>query len=760
MTASLRLSFGERWAQEAAWLDTADVAMRVDAVDLDVLKAPVDVVLGRRNITERVPPEPLLPFVRRWCDAWIQLASGNTRKAIVVFDESPFEFALTRDGDAVELTLYRVGRPTRALLEREPVALADALEATQGALRQAAARCASRRPISARLGARLHAAAQRIAALEHAPARAWLPALGFPLEVSTDASSGDAMRTVVELDDAALRAFDATRPLDRHVLLARGEVLLLDGHGGALSLPGRPLETLEHLTDALSAVDVVGTQDVRLAVAEGLRIDIGARSRAVTVSVGAHTLSFALDAFWSLVGEHVAEVAEGVCRARPPLQAAARLSELRHTATVVRRRIVHAPATRLGAGASTGQTSPRAPGYARQSAGGAPPATLDFPAASVRHMRLERLWTTEVLADDAPTWRACPDGGWWGREEGALVWRDTRTGRRTREAPLPPAEASLLHVGAEVWSLAQEGVEAFGPERRRWSLELEDAPNAQGGHAVRDLRFITFGDGVASVSVSGEPALRWRWTSAEPLAKVVPLDDVQVVALDTRRLVGLDNIDGRVAWSLEVPFAVRLSASCGLLFAWPRSGPGELLAIEPGVGAIVARHAVTAPPECWDVGRRGAAWCMASQGGSELVMFCPTRRGFASAPARGPVEHVEAHGSRVCALGAGVLWSVSARGTTWRARTPWALGARFVRENLASGLCALIGDESLRLVEAWTGAELAEVRAFWETVDRVALGPRGDGLLIERPTRDGGCAALHGVPAVGMLAALDGGRND
>lgn len=756
VTAPLRLSFGERWAREATWLESTDVALRVESVDLDVLRAPVDVVIGRRNITERVPAEPLLPFLRRWCDAWVQLATGGVRKAIVRFEESPWEFALVRREARVETTLYRLQRPMRVPIEAEPIALEDMRHATVAAIRDAASRCDRDRPISARLEARLAAAAARLDAVAVDRAKPWAAPLGDLLRVDTRASSGDALQSTIDVDHPSLRAFDAADAFDRHALLAPGRVCIRDEDGEELALPGRPLEALDHLVDALAGLDAVGTLDRAIDVAEGVHLRVDARARSATLRVGSRALRFGLDAFWSLIGEHVDEVVGVLGRAAPHTLDSALLGELQHAATSVRRRLVRAPAQ----GART--ASPRrATGSAATPSEASDARTLHFPPRSLRTLRHERAWTREVAERDVPTWRWCADGGWWGRADAALVRLDARTGVPLLEAPLSASDdaaSALLHVEGEVLAAAGHRLQAFGAHGPTWGLDVEDAGRAHAAFELRGARLLAADEGVLRVDVGRRPELRWRWTSAEPIGTVRGFEAVCVVATRARRVLGLDAVDGRVAWAIDGDARLRLESARGFLFAWPREGSGELLAIEPSVGATVARWALPSSARRWDVGAHGAFWCVEREGRDVLVGFDAERAAFFELPAPEPVLRVEAHGALACMIGPSALWGITSAGVSWRHGGTWSRSARFAERRLARGMCVVRAEESVSSFEAWTGAQLGEVRAFWETAAHLQMGPNADGLLAERATREGGRAALHGVPAIGMLATLDGGK--
>ena len=55
MRPAVRIDVGARWVTEAGWLLGAEVGGPPRAVDLDVLRAPIDLVVRSRNLTEALP---------------------------------------------------------------------------------------------------------------------------------------------------------------------------------------------------------------------------------------------------------------------------------------------------------------------------------------------------------------------------------------------------------------------------------------------------------------------------------------------------------------------------------------------------------------------------------------------------------------------------------------------------------------------------------------------------------------------------------
>ena len=62
----------------------------------------------------------------------------------------------------------------------------------------------------------------------------------------------------------------------------------------------------------------------------------------------------------------------------------------------------------------------------------------------------------------------------------------------------------------------------------------------------------------------------------------------------------------------------------------------------------------------------------------------------------------------------------------------------------------------LLVIETTEGRVLHRVPAFWEQLGTLIADAQGHIVVVETP--DEGKARIHGVSAVGVIAALDGGR--
>jgi hypothetical protein len=175
---------------------------------------------------------------------------------------------------------------------------------------------------------------------------------------------------------------------------------------------------------------------------------------------------------------------------------------------------------------------------------------------------------------------------------------------------------------------------------------------------------------------------------------------------------------------------------------------------------LVARAVAPGAAHRWSASASGVALLIGGVGGDTLVLGDASTGRWATHPLQArTIGVVHEEGMTAILTGASVIGVDASGRTRWQVPLP-----RDTRDPRLADTCAAPGvvvvrdDQRVAFLEAWSGALLGEAPAFWEQASRLHVGEDGGWLLVESgPDRT---AWLHGVPAVGMLAALDGGRRD
>lgn len=753
--APLQIIVGDGWQRDVRWLVGPDAPRLAGGPNLDVLHAAIDIVVGRRNVTRHVPAEPLLPFLDRWTSALAELADGAS-KVVVYWEASPWHLAMQRVGpDDVALTLFRLGHDVHVELDDAHVPRAALVDATRAALTAA---LVDRMP--AALSARLRAARDR---LEPFPADAPSPApvaLAEPLVVRTRSVGHGALETALDVGYPGIAEYHGQPRLDRHGCIAPGTFAVVDAQEVRIVSRVRPLVLLEGLVDALHAWAAEGVADAMTRVPLGdatLELHHGANRAALRTDD--RLAIFDADAFVRLVADHAEGLVASLWRAAPPMSSNDYVRELRRAARELRRTVRGVAPVAQPAARSTqaGANAPTLPGD--------DPTTLGFPVASLRRLRFARDWSRRISRESAMTWRLAGDVAAVGIDDGALVCLDRRDGTERWQTAVPAAAR---------WSALGERSLALVARDRVVALELEAGAQRWSRPCAPDTVFargvagtVLLADAASVRAVDGATGHeRWRWSvggDATP-RRITAVGATVCVALSTGRVVGLRHGDGRLAWSWQgAAGSLRLGACDDRLGVWTR-GRGQTAQrfrwIDATDGAVLASLDAPGTPRAWHVTDDGFAAIVDGQdedgvvvgdaGGATLRWLALERR------ARGCLRVPDA----TVLLGERTLWCVAADGQVrWEVTLPptWR-DPRLAERNDASGVVVVRHDDAVVFYEAYTGAVLGDAPAFWEEASRLHVGADGGWLLVEDgPGHEGW---LHGVPAVGMLAALDGGRRD
>ena len=761
-TTNVQLAFGGRWLRELAWLHASDGPDFARDPDLDVIASPIDLVVGRRNVLWRVPDEPLLPFLERWCDALRAIALGEAKR-IVSLEASPWHIAMHRTGQRnLALSVFHYG--STAEVELEDVSLPiDALQsATLSALRSAlhhAAVPASARP---RLTARIEALLVRIADPVIDVADAPLAYAHASVEVETAVAGHGTILTQMPTGFRGLFGYDGAPALDRHAMLAPGVITWTDAAGVVLRCEATPLHVWETIVDGLVAWTKHAPHDGGLETldAVALQLALVRSANRATVTVGAaDAVRMDADALVALVAAHVSDLLRALQRSTPALERHAFLTELQRTSaelvsmptvpspTVAR---VHPP--RVPTVVSDDQTR----------------TTLGFPASSVRRVRFARDWSARVSLEAVRSWVLGPSGDWVGVNDGRVTRLSRQHGEPIWVAPSPrrtgwtgSAHDTLFAVGDEPVLRALEPSDG----EERWSFPLDATERLPRRVAALPSRGVVFLLDETVIAVDADHGhLRWSWRpgGGQSATRMVVVGSTVCVALSTGRVIGLRIADGRPAWSwASAEPSLRLAACGPLLAVWSRGrvdGSTTLQWMEPDGGSLVARAVTPGAAHRWSASDRGVALLVGAGDGDTLVVGDASRGRWHAEPLPLRAIDVAHHDAMTAVLTAGSLLGIDARGRTrWEVRLP-----RETRDPRLADTCAARGvvvvrdDQRVAFFEAWSGVLLGEAPAFWEQASRLHVGADGGWLLVE--SGPDGTAWLHGVPAVGMLAALEGGR--
>ena len=378
----VQIVIGDRFVTEAALLDSGDPARWVGRYDPDVLRAPIDVIVDRENLSADLPDEPVVPFLRRVAEATKKLEQGQ--RAVVEFSEAPIELVLEPwDGRHVVVSVIEFGRAAKFRTRRVRALSSHLLDELRHCVVSAADRASGS---SAALSEAL-APLRATLATSVGPPSAKCPAFGH-VDIETRSHSGTSLTTHLQPDSTGLGADDVQGEIARFALMALGTVTLTGSDGRGLRLAGSPIRLLGSFVDALS--DDYGGDDVMHA--ELARDDSGhltasfREGRAALSHPSGKPLRVPTDELARLVSEHAAAVAESLRKINPRLVDHPDVRDLDESAATLREYLPR----------SLSLTGPMMPVVVSR-----PARHLDvpepdgwaFPSSAIRRMRYERKWT-------------------------------------------------------------------------------------------------------------------------------------------------------------------------------------------------------------------------------------------------------------------------------------------------------------------------------------------------------------------------------
>lgn len=763
--ASLDVVVGDRWLQDAERLEVGDAARWVGAYDGDVLVAPVDVVVDGVNLTADLHDEPVFAFVEGWAAAMERLAAGGTR-ARVECAESPLEMCLERDGAHLRFSVFELGSPGTFRLERIRV---DA-EAVLRSVRALAVRLdAAARARKLRVAARAEALLARLPMqLGEGPR---LPISGDGVSVETRASCGISIVTHFVPGSTGLDVARGALRFDRHLLLARGHVLLQDGQGRRAVLAGRPLRLIEELVDGLGPAvrrGPLGRGTYPLCATDGgsVELRVADRSRArVSVLGGGHVAEFDAEPadLVRLVLDHASALVETLLRLNANLAANALLSELGDVAESLRGQLAgweQAPA----AGASDEPAPGATPAPPRKDLSG-----YEFSADRIRLMRYERSWSHTRSGAEQRTLRPVAAGTFaLADDRGVDVLRaeDGEVLRRIRRR----ATQQAFHVRDALVFVDESSVEfAALVGKEAWRLTTKRAREVVAADSDADLVMTGGRDGACTTFERTTGDLRWEHRSSGAITGVAAGAGT-LVASSASGLFGLDAETGKLAWQVAVPYERMAFRRVGehiiVVADEPLAESTFVGVLNASSGAWMRRHVVAADVASvgWTPGV-GVAVVVSGAAGGQVIAASARSGGDWVTPLDGPLGkgrprcRLDGSGHAVIVATGRRVLSATAEGVTWSWRGdahPDASAFALARRNASEGLIFVASGDGIQVLEASKGRPLCTVSAFWEELGALAADERGNLVVLE--VVPGGRSRVHGVCAVGLIATLDGGR--
>lgn len=541
----------------------------------ETVRAPIDIVLFGRNLTASLPAEQLLPFFGGLCEAIAALRSGQRRKALVPFAESPWELALVRHpGDAVAISLYRVLAPADVLADGEELPLSGLQHAVRTAIEDLD-RQASKLPHHPELerwrrrlrdGLRLLDGPRRPLAAR--PAHAAAPVL---IPVETSCNSG--LWLVTELDvrtGDALLAYEGEEALDRHALLVPGTFAVAQGHGHGVRMHGRPLFLLEALLDAcvaLVAADGAHGDDViELCLAPGGHGTLRVEDSVAALTLGAargeeRTLRVDRVDLVSLVAQHVEDVVAACLAINPLLETNAHLAELRSEACAVRRRSLRDLATTQRVFAE--RLEEEAAGTQRRN----PPAGRSFPVPfrDIRLLRSERTWRLKLPTGLAREVLPVDDdvAVVHGRDGTALI--DLHEGRVAAAVSVRPGEGACISGGKVLYGgLGELRLDSPGAAGLSWTAPTHADEAVQSAIVHDELVVVAYRSGLVEGRAVENGDLRWTrriGVGVAPLLHVA--GDSVLIGGRAGELLCVDAENGGERWRRLLALPLREWRVCG-----------------------------------------------------------------------------------------------------------------------------------------------------------------------------------------------------
>ncbi len=773
----IRLVVGDRWKSEAARLLQADSAVILGRdFDLAELRAPIDLVLDAANVTSRLPDEPVIPFVSQLATAVCAFVSGTSSAAVVEFEEAPWELALQRAGpDLVLLSLYEVAPPGRFAIELRPISL-DRLRAAVDKAVATMAKAVDELPaVAGRAAVQAAISACRDPGGE--AASVWAPVPGTPTDLTIETLSSERLTLVTHLrvGGQPLLAYGGDAALDRLALLAPGTLMIAPDAGRAVRLEGRPLMALEEASERFREVLRRWSDDASehrlVTTREG---DLVCRTDGTTAVLlhrcgGVVDWSIDLDAetFFALLLDHVRDVAAACVDANPQLAANGHLGELRRTAELMRRRLIRVtrkPESRRRAARADAAADQDDPTSGRFD-------PFRFPAQSIRRMRYERMWTHVVPGVTPRTLRFAGHAQWLVGHDRGVELVDAADGRSlwhhthgARGLVWDVAESTAIFIDERGGAIARD-MESGGVS---WATRLGApaeplTPLARVG-AGRVVIALADGNLVAIEAATG--ALHWRvGVGADGAASLAAAGGVVVAATLGGDLTAVDAETGTVVWGQRLPYERVRLASTGASIVILADNPLEHAALVGSVDPVTGRWRdgvrLDADVVAFDAARGLVAAVVAEALDHRVMIWSSAgdlvhaEAGIGShAPVRGAGCVVDVDG--VVTLVGGRMCGFREAGMAWALRLGPVMGeVRLAGRNGAPGIVAVAAEDEVAVVEVAHGRVLHRLPAFWEQLAWLGLDERGHLLALEHP--GGRAPRLHGVAAVGIIAALDGG---
>ncbi len=769
MTLPPRIVVGGRWQADLSYLLTR--AER-EPVDVFGVRAPIDLLLGGRNVTARLPDEPVGRWFQLLSAALVDLLRGRFTRTQVPFSESPWELAIQRDRDDALLWLYQVVPPGHVVTEaRVPFdQLLDAARALGDDLIARARRLPPSRDVDDLMDV-LRDAERALAAVPK-PAAALAGVARRTVRVETRSSAGFTVTSEVS-SWLPMETYLGELGHDRLALLAEGSLTISPEASQAVRLPCRPIVALEQLVGALEdalALDIAPGAPIELATGDeaSLVLELGGGRALLAVQRGAvaswHAELEATDVLTVLL-EHVDDVVAQLVHQLPALSTNEWLIDLQSTADALRVRLLRA----LG----TPRLTPT-PRRGHESTGQAlPPSARDtspypFEADDIHRMRHDRVWSLRRASVAAVT--VTGPGRWLVQSADALESIDLAEGRVAWRAPLSAASSRVAIGSARALVVEGRGgpVEydlASGTVTSRY--EGGDAARVAGAvQWIDDAPAWALWDTDGAVRALREGRELWRAIPRAGVAQRVVAAGAALLCVGADgALTSLDPATGRAMYRLETggdDVAVHVAEGGAIVAASrPRHAEVALGVLDVATGAWRCREWFDGDWHGAVVDGRHAAVLVAVDDGLWLRQFDVARGdvvggvSFNEAGLERAVAGLRIDGDHAIVTQPGAVRAFSlgeGLEPRWSFDAPAGQRLGAPHHDGAIGMSAILRDDDMLFLSTRSGRPVHGVAAFWEELAMLVVDERANMIVVER--RSDGVDTVHGVPAVGVLATV------
>ena len=675
----VELRFGESWTEDVGYLLRLANATGKHP-DLSCVRDVVDLVVGGDNLTAQLGEDSIFVLLADLLQGLGDLHLGHRRKAIIEFQDAPWELVLARRGTTLAISLYCVVPGDEVAVHDRAAPLEHVVAAVVASADALAARLDG---IAAGLSAHpmvVVPAVLRGAPHEQAPSGEG--PVGHGQEVSIAAPPGGGFGVTLDCTDRAFVEYDGLRPFDLHALLCQGH-LVWEAEGEVTGRFGEyPFRALRGLVaDVRDVLEARGGRTPRpvrrlrraVLVQDGGRQYVALQPAGVFVRPGPHpALQGGQPVSLAALIDGLVACVEGVVSAaivaNPQMENNQRLEALRSDAIELKAWYDDLASEWMpwdGVAPQVGEAVCLAVGVDR---GGAE-TTARFRLESMSRVRWRQSWTAQGALDVLGMRRYgdclyVPSGG-------EVACYEIASGRTLWLRPAMRSEDAykLMGCGPFILALGGQGhTQLLYPETGEgWALQgtWKGAVAGVAAFAAGASRWIVVGrgTGLEGFSESGDPT--WTWSSGHGHITALTGHGPRVVAGSNRGFVyGVDAQSGAVAWKCRAGAGASAILPVGeeRVLVLDRSGD-EATWVHAGSGRQLGVTPLDARPTRY---RRGdgriALW-----GDDALVVMDERTGGLLWRREAGPVDVLTAQGRAVLMDVDGVECVCEATGDTlWR----------------------------------------------------------------------------------------------